>query len=272
MLWKNLVLKGTHSHHNTNSTNSYRHRNRGFVTATLVRFPLSASHAIPRGVSLNRPKTTTFWFMCGVEWDIVEKSQTSEPSSNDGVIMPVPTFRINMLPPSSWTFWRGQRAEYSKPDGRYVHIEGRGECSQSQLRRGKRGEIVYRPHCASSSHFNIHLNLIHSPWIWWQHVLAKYRGKLIIPHLITTQTIIIAATTAAKTWNLTLPLWVQYWAFPAVNLQVLSVLFVRSSFSLHASVLQYENGALHSTARSSHSTARTINQVTHNVLHTPAPP
>jgi hypothetical protein len=53
---------------------------------------------------------------------------------------------------------------------------------------------------------------------------------------------------------------------------VLSVLFVRSSFNLHASILQYENGALHGTARSSYSTAHTINQVTHNVLQTPAPP
>jgi len=86
VLWKHPVLKGTHSYHNTNSTTSYRHKNRGFITATVVRFPLSASHAIPRGVSLISPKTTTFWFMSGVEWDRVEKSQTSEPSSNDSSI------------------------------------------------------------------------------------------------------------------------------------------------------------------------------------------
>ena len=51
--------------------------------ATLVRFPLTASHAIPRGVCVNSPKTTTLWFMRGVEWGRVEMRQTSEFPSND---------------------------------------------------------------------------------------------------------------------------------------------------------------------------------------------
>ena len=67
------------------------------------------------------------------------------------------------------------------------------------------------------------------------------------------------------------PLWVQYWAFPAVNLQVLSALLVQSPFSSHESTLQYENGTFHSTAGSSYSTTCIINRVTHNVLHTTTP-
>jgi len=271
VLWKNLVLKDTHSYHNTNSTTLYRHKNRGFITATLVRFPLSASHATPRGVSLNPPKTTTFWFMRGVEWDRVEKSHTNEFSSNDSSITwcDYACYDVskNMLPPSSWRVGHLVHTEAEVLAWRQIHIEGRGECSQSQLRRGKRGDIVYRTHFASSSHFNIHLNLIQSPWIWWQHVLAKCIWKLIIPHLIVTQTIIIQQQLPWKPETLHC-----HYEFSTEHFQVLSVLFVRLPFSLHASILQYENGVLHSTVGASYSTAHTINQVTHNVLHTPAPP
>lgn len=213
--------------------------------------------------------------MRGVEWDRVEKSYTTEFFSNDSSITlcDYACYDVskNMLPPSPWTVGHLVHTDAEVLAWRQIHIEGRGECSQSQLRRGKRGDIEYRTHFASSSHYNIHLNLFQSPWIWWQHVLAKCGWKLLIPHLIVNQTIIISTTTAVKAWNLTLPLWVQYWAFPTVNLQVLPVLFVRLPFCLRASILQYENGALHSTVGASYSTAHTINQVTHNVLHTPAP-
>lgn len=76
-----------------------------------------------------------------------------------------------------------------------MHVEGRGEVVTATEREEGTDRVptpvcLFQPFQRSPEPNSVTLNI--------KHVLAKCRGKRIIPHVIITQTTIISATTAAK--------------------------------------------------------------------------